>query len=166
MTTDNRPEPPSTGGEREMLAGFLDFHRATLLWKLEGLDDEQLRRPMVPSGTSLLGMVKHLAYVERWWFQQVWAGREVTYPWTDEDPDADWRVEPPETTEDILALYRGECDASRQIVAAASSLDEVAQHPRRERNRRWILVHMIEETARHNGQADILREQLDGVTGE
>ena len=166
MTGDDRPEPPYLGGEKETLAGFLDLHRATLLWKLEGLDDEQLRRPMVPSGTSLLGMVKHLAYVERWWFQQVWAGREVTYPWTDEDPDADWRVEPSETTEDILALYRGECARSREIAAAASSLDEVALHPRGERSRRWILVHMIEETARHNGHADILREQLDGVTGE
>jgi uncharacterized damage-inducible protein DinB len=166
MTTDDRPEPPYLGDETGTLVGFLDFHRATLLWKIEGLDDEQLRRPMVPSGTSLLGMVKHLAYVERWWFQQVWAGREVTYPFTDEDPDADWRVEPSETTAYILALYRGECDASREIVAAADSLDEVAHHPRRTLSRRWILVHMIEETARHNGQADILREQLDGVTGE
>ena len=166
MTTDNRPEPPHLGGEAETLAGFLDFHRATLLWKVDGLDDEQLRRPMVPSGTSLLGMVKHLAYVERWWFQEVWAGREVSYPWTDEDPDADWRVEPSETTKEILELYRGECDRSREIVVAAGSLDEVAHHPRRELNRRWILVHMIEETARHNGQADILREQLDGTTGE
>jgi uncharacterized damage-inducible protein DinB len=166
MTADDRPEPPHLGDEAQTLAGFLDFHRATLLWKLEGLDDEQLRRPMVPSGTSLLGMVKHLAYVERWWFQQVWAGQEATYPFTDEDPDADWRVEPSETTGDILALYRGECARSREIVAAASSLDEVAHHPRGERSRRWILVHMVEETARHNGHADILREQLDGVTGE
>ena len=166
MTTDNRPEPPSTGGEREMLAGFLDFQRATLLWKLEGLDDEQLRRAMVPSGTSLLGLVKHLAYVERSWFQGVWDGQEVSFPWTKEDPDADWRIEPEETTEDILALYNGECDRSREIVAAASSLDEIAKHPRRELNRRWILVHMIEETARHNGHVDLLREALDGLTGE
>ena len=165
MTTDDRPEPPYLGDETGTLAGFLDFHRATLLWKIEGLDDEQLRRPMVPSGTSLLGLVKHLAYVERWWFQQVWAGQKVTYPFTDEDPDADWRVEPSETTGEILALYRGECARSREI-AAASSLDEVAPHPRGERSRRWILVHMVEETARHNGHADILREQLDGVTGE
>jgi uncharacterized damage-inducible protein DinB len=166
MTEDNRPEPPYLSGEAETLTGFLDFHRATLLWKLDGLDDEQLRRPMVPSGTSLLGMVKHLAYVERWWFQDVWAGRQVSYPWTDEDPDADWRVEPSETTKEILELYRGECDRSREIVAAAGSLDEVTHRSRRQLNRRWILVHMIEETARHNGQADILREQLDGTTGE
>ncbi len=168
MTEDNRPEPPSVGGEREMLSGFLDFHRATLLWKLEGLDDEQLRRAMVPSATSLLGLVKHLAYVERSWFQGVWAGQEVTFPWTREDPDADWRIEPDETTQDILDLYNGECDRSRQIVAAASALDEAVVHPRWKEavSRRWILTHMIEETARHAGHADILREQLDGTTGE
>jgi uncharacterized damage-inducible protein DinB len=168
MTGDNRPEPPLLGDETETLAGFLDYHRATLLWKLEGLDDEQLRRAMVPSGTSLLGLVKHLAYVERWWFQGVWAGQEVSFPWTKEDPDADWRIEPDETTEDVLALYDGECDRSREIVAVASSLDEAVVHPRwkEEVSRRWILVHMIEETARHVGHADILREQLDGAVGE
>ncbi len=169
MTTDNRPEPPSVGGEREMLAGFLDFHRATLLWKLEGLDDEQLRRAMVPSGTSLLGLVKHLAYVERSWFQGVWDGQEVSFPWTTEDPDADWRIEPGETTGDVLAFYKAECDRSREIVAGASSLDEIIEHPRRQGwklSRRWILIHMVEETARHVGHADILREQLDGAVGE
>jgi uncharacterized damage-inducible protein DinB len=121
---------------------------------------------MVPSGTSLLGLVKHLAYVERWWFQEVWAGQPATYPFSETDPDADWRIEPDETTEGVLGLYRGECARSREIVAAAPSLDEVAHHPRRKLTRRWILVHMIEETARHNGHADILREQLDGATGE
>jgi uncharacterized damage-inducible protein DinB len=168
MTEDNRPEPPHVGSEAETLSGFLDFQRATLLWKLEGLDDEQLRRAMVPSGTSLLGLVKHLAYVERSWFQRVWAGQEVSFPWTQDDPDADWRIEPDETTEDIVALYNTECDRSRQIVAAASALDEAVVHPRWKEavSRRWILTHMIEETARHVGHADILREQLDGVVGE
>ena len=169
MTEDNRPEPPSTGDERDTLAGFLDFQRATLLWKLEGLDDEQVRRAMVPSGTSLLGIVKHLAYVERSWFQGVWAGQEISLPWTEEDPDADWRIEPEETTGQVVALYDDECDRSREIVAKASSLGEVVEHPRREgwrMTRRWILTHMIEETARHVGHADILREQLDGATGE
>jgi uncharacterized damage-inducible protein DinB len=169
MTTDNRPEPPSIAGERETLSGFLDFLRATLLWKLEGLDDEQVRRAMVPSGTSLLGLVKHLAYVERSWFQGVWAGQQVTFPWTREDPDADWRIEPGETTQNVIDPYNGECDRSREIVAAASSLDEVVEHPRHQgwkMSRRWILTHMIEETGRHVGHADILREQLDGATGE
>jgi uncharacterized damage-inducible protein DinB len=168
MPEDNRPEPPHVGGEAETLSGFLDFLRATVLWKLEGLDDEQLRRPMVPSGTSLLGMVKHLAYVERSWFQGVWAGQEVSLPWTKEDPDADWRIEPAETTADVLALYQAECDRSREIVAAASDLGEAVTHPRWQEklSRRWILAHMIEETARHAGHADILREQLDGAVGE
>jgi uncharacterized damage-inducible protein DinB len=169
MTEDDRPEPPEQGNEAETLGGFLDFQRATLLWKLDGLDDGQLRRAMVPSGTSLLGIVKHLAYVERSWFQSVWAGQEVSFPWTKEDPDADWRIEPDETTADVLALYHGECDRSRGILAATASLDEVVEHPRRQgwrMSRRWILTHMLEETARHVGHADILREQLDGVTGE
>jgi uncharacterized damage-inducible protein DinB len=168
MPEDTRPEPPHVAGEAETLSGFLDFQRATLLWKLEGLDDEQLRRAMVPSGTSLLGIVKHLAYVERGWFQRVWAGQEITVPWTEEDPDADWRIEPDETTADVLALYEGECARSREIVAAAASLDEAVVHPRwkEEVSGRWILAHMLEETARHVGHADILREQLDGATGE
>jgi uncharacterized damage-inducible protein DinB len=168
MTEDNRPEPPHVAGEAETLEGFLDFQRATLLWKLEGLDDEQLRRGMVPSGTSLLGLVKHLAYVERSWFQRVWAGQEVSFPWTREDPDADWRIEPDETTADVLALYHRECDRSREIVAATASLGEAVVHPRwkEEVSRRWILAHMLEETARHVGHADILREQLDGAVGE
>ena len=160
---------PFTGAEKESLKVSLDRHRDAVLWKLEGLGDDDLRRPMVPSGTSLLGLVKHLAYVERSWFQGVWAGQEVTFPWTKEDPDADWRIEPDETTQDILDLYNGECDRSREIVAAASSLDEIVEHPRRQgwkMSRRWILTHMIEEPGRHVGHADILREQLDGTTGE
>ena len=168
MPEDARPEPPHVAGEAETVSGFLDFQRATLLWKLEGLDDEQLRRAMVPSGTSLLGIVKHLAYVERGWFQRVWAGQEITVPWSEEVPDADGRIEPDETTQDVLALYEGECARSREIVAAASSLGEAVVHPRwqEEVSRRWILTHMIEETARHVGHADILREQLDGAVGE
>ena len=99
----------------------------------------------------------------------MWAGQEVSFPWTREDPDADWRIEPAETTGQVLALYDGECDRSRAIVAESSSLDEVVEHPRRpgwRMSRRWILTHMIEETARHVGHADILREQIDGATGE
>jgi uncharacterized damage-inducible protein DinB len=160
---------PFTGAEKESLKVSLDRHRDAVLWKLEGLSDGDLRRQLVPSGTSLLGLVKHLAYVERSWFQGVWASQRVSFPWTREDPDADWRIEPGETTQDILDLYNGECDRSREIVAAASSLDEVVEHPRHQgwkMNRRWILTHMIEETGRHVGHADILREQLDGATGE
>ena len=140
--------------------------------KLEGVSDEDLRKAMVPSGTSLLGMMKHLAYVERWWFQQIFAGRDdCEYPWTDDDPDADFRIEPDETTQQIFDLYNAECEVNRHIVAPAR-LDEMAKgkkkpnDPRPGFSLRWILVHMIEETARHNGHADILREQIDGATGE
>ena len=149
----------------------MDWHRATLLMKVDGVSDDDLRRPMVPSGTTLLGLVKHLAYIERWWFQWVFAGREVDFPWSDDDPDAEFRIEPHETTRQIIDLYGAECDESRGIVADAS-LEDLNQgkpkpnDPRPRFNLRWILVHMIEETARHNGHADILREQIDGTTGQ
>ena len=149
-----------------MLGAWLDFHRATLLMKIDGVGDGELRRPMTQSGTNLLGMVKHLAYVERWWFQEVFAGRSMDYPWTDEDPDADWRVESHETTGEIVALYRNECDESHAILRE-NLLDDLARHPgRSDFTLRWIALHMIEETARHNGHADILREMIDGSTGE
>ena len=167
MTTeDGRTDPAPAAPERELLADFLAFHRETLLWKVSGLDDAALRRRLVPSLTPLLGMVKHLAYVERWWFQRVFAGRDVAFPWTETDPDADWRIEPDETSEQILALYQAETAISREIAAAAPSLDEIARLPGKEHSLRWIMVHMIEETPRHNGHADILRELLDGATGE
>lgn len=138
--------------------------------KIEGVPDADLRRSMVPSGTTLLGMVKHLAYVERSWFQNVFMGREVDLPWTDEDPEADFRIEPGETTEQIVQLYRDECEKSRGIISEAS-LDDLSKGRPDSGKRsgfslRWIVVHMIEETARHNGHTDILREQIDGVTGE
>jgi len=165
-----RNDPPITGGEKETLEAFLDYHRRTLLMKVEGIGDDELRRPMVPSGTSLLGMVKHLAYVERWWFGHCFAGADVTFPWSDDDPDADWRVEADETTSAITALYDSECARGRSIVAEVDDLDRRAARAVGRRQEqpslRWILIHMIEETARHNGHADILREMIDGTTGE
>jgi uncharacterized damage-inducible protein DinB len=162
-----REDPPLEASERVMLAAFLDYHRATLLQKVAGLSDEQLRRRLVPSATTLLGMVKHLGYVERSWFQMRFAGEDLPVPWSEADPDADFRVEPEETTESVLAFYRGQVERSRAIADAARSLDEKARHPdRKDYTLRWIMVHMIEETARHNGHADILRELIDGATGE
>ena len=163
---ENRVDPPPAAPERELLAAFLDFHRQTLLWKLSGLDDEAVRSRLVPSQTTLLGMVKHLAYVERWWFQRVFAGRDVAFPWSERDPDADWRVEPGESTAEIVTLYEAETAISRRIVAELASLDEVARLPGHGHSLRWIVVHMLEETARHNGHADVLRELIDGATGE
>lgn len=160
-----RQDPPLAADEKTMLEAFLDYHRATLLMKVSGVSDDDLRRKPTVSSMTLLGLVKHIAYVERWWFQAVFAGQEVEFPWSDDDPDGDWRVEPDDTTEGIIELYKAEVQKSRKIVAAAS-LDEMAKQFRLGRSLRWIVLHMIEETARHNGHADILREAIDGVTGE
>lgn len=161
-----RMMPPAAASEMDMLNAYLDFHRATLLWKVDGLSDQDLRRPMVPSGNSLLGMVKHLADVEQSWFVERFAGQEPRFAlWREEDPGATWRIEPDETTEQILDLYRAVCDDSRKAVAGAS-LDDVAAQAQDGETLRWIMLHMIEETARHNGHADIMREMIDGQTGE
>lgn len=160
------PPAEDLGDERATLTSYLDVQRGVMLRKVAELDDAGLRRPMTPSGLTLLGMLKHLAYVERYWFQQVFAGRAVEFPWTDEDPDADWRAEPDESAEQIAELYRNECRASREITAAASLDDVVAFHGNERVSLRSILTHMIEETARHLGHADIMREAIDGRTGD
>jgi uncharacterized damage-inducible protein DinB len=169
---DNRVDPPRQVGERQTLESFLDFYRETIPWKLSGMSDEDLRKPIVPSGWSSLGMVKHLAYVERNWFRIRFAGeQDLPVPWTDEDPDADFRIEPAETTEQILQFYRDECERSRSI-AAPASLDDMAKEwpsdrpPEKRPNLRWIYIHMIEETARHAGHLDVVRELIDGTTGD
>ncbi len=148
-----------------MLTSFLDYFRSVMIRKVEGVDDEKLRWSPVPSGTCLGGLIKHLAYVERYWFQSVWAGREVAFPWTDDDPDADFRLDPDDTADSLIDFYRQECDVSRQI-AAASALDDTVTTPRGEISMRWIVVHMIEETARHCGHADLIRELVDGAVGD
>ncbi len=163
-----RNRPPRVGGERDALSAQLDFQRATLLWKLEGLDDEQLRRPMVPSGLSLLGLVKHLTAVEHGWFVVGFArtGEEHLFVRPD-GSEADFDLEVGDTTGSVVGAYVAACDRSRGVVAAAQSLDDRAPHPRGgEFDLRWLLLHMIQETARHNGHADIIRELIDGVTGD
>lgn len=147
-----------------MLSAFLDQQRWDVVNQVAGLSDEEMRRSLVPSGWSLLGLVKHLTEVERWWFQDRYAGRDLDYPWTDEDPDADFRIEPAESTAQVLARYDEAVEESRRIVAGAS-LDDVAPRAKRGQTLRWIITHMIEETARHNGHADVVRELIDGRTG-
>lgn len=164
---EKRYGAPVAGAEKEVLAGFLDHYRGTMLEVCEGLSEEDLRRSVVPSGTSLLGMVKHLAYVELGWFTENVANQAVDYPFDpDGDPDADFQVGDDETAEEIFELYRSACERSRAALAAAS-LDDPVLSPSRSRdyNVRWVVVHMIEETARHAGQADVLRELIDGRTG-
>ncbi|HEX6676257.1 MAG TPA: DinB family protein [Actinomycetes bacterium] len=172
MDVPGRTKTPIAVGEMDSLRAFLDFHRATLLWKLEGLSKEEATRPHVPSGTNLLGLVKHLTYVERYWFGIFFAGLDLPLPRFDEDPDAEWRVGPDETVEQVVAAYRAETERSRELVADASPDDrgrgKVVRRdgPASNFSLRWIMLHMIEETARHNGHADFLRELTDGTTGE
>lgn len=148
-----------------MLLAFLDYYRSVMIRKVEGVDDGGLRMSPVASGTSLGGLTKHLAYVERSWFQEFFASREVEYPWSDTDSDAEFRVEDEDTADGLIALYRQECEESRRIVADAD-LDRTVEGRRGEVSLRWILVHMIEETARHAGHADLIREMIDGSVGD
>ncbi len=157
---------PFTGGEKESLQVALDRHRDAILWKLEGLGDEQLRQPLVPSGTSLLGLVKHLAAVEYGWFCDTFGRPTELLPFDDDDPDADLRIEPDETTADILAFY------DRARTTADRIIDEIGLEETgmawfgEPVTMRWVLIHMVEETARHAGHVDILRELIDGMTGD
>jgi uncharacterized damage-inducible protein DinB len=168
MQPIDRTTRPATGSEQELLEAFLDFQRDTLLWKVSGLDEAALKRPLTPSGMSLLGLVKHLAYVERNWFQNRFLAREVYVPWIgpNANHDADFQFEPGETPEAVIAFYREQVAESKRIVAEAASLETIAADPSRPHSLRRILIHMIEEVARHNGHADILRELTDGQTGE
>ena len=158
---------PVTGDEKAMLSAFLDRYRETIVWKLDGVSTAEASRKFVPSATTLLGIVKHLAYVERSWFQLRFAGESVTFPWTKEedDKDLDFRIDPSDTIESITALYQQEIARSRAIVGPAS-LDDLASNMENPRSLRWIMVHMIEETARHAGHAHILRELTDGAIGQ
>lgn len=164
---DWRPDKPKSAPEKESLEVFLDWQRATLIHKVEGLSKEEATRRLVPSDTTLLGIVKHLVLVESWWFQDNFAGKDFDYGWLDDDPDADFKIQPDESVDGILDLYREVIEESRRIVAGAS-LDDMSAKAARgmKRSLRWIMLHMIEETARHLGHADILRELTDGQTGE
>jgi len=165
---DERSEPPLSGDEALLLEAFLDLQRATMEFKLEGLDRKQLVQRHVPSKTTLLGMIKHLVDVERWWFTAVFAGQPDTpYFWEMNGVfDSEFDISDDDDPATILQLYRDECARSRAICAAAESLDQIAAHRDQQQSLRWILIHMIEETARHAGHADILRELTDGAVGE
>lgn len=156
--------------ERTTLDAFLDYYRDAIKAKVGGLSEEDARRRLVPSATTLSGLIKHLCRVEASWFQHRLAQVSpedvpLLRGWID-DPERDFRVTPDETVEALITQYGEQCTLSRET-AARFDLDHVVPHPALgEVSARWIYVHMIEETARHVGHADILREQLDGTTGD
>ena len=170
----DRIDPDPTGDERTLLSQFLDYHRTTLTQKASGLDRQQFATRLGRSTLTLAGLVKHAALVEDSWFGEVLLGGEPREPWAgidwDADPDWEFRTALDEDPEDLLALYAAACERSRAAVAQVGDLDTLAVKPSRRTGRpfnlRWIMLHMIEETARHNGHADLLRENIDGATGE
>ena len=166
---DARVHPPKIADERTMLETWLDFHRATLRQKCAGLSDADLRRRSVePSSMSLLGLVRHLAEVERVWFRRVLAGEDAPALYCSKDhPDGDFDDVDIADVPASFAAWEEECVRAREL-AAAHDLDAVGQRQRHgeDVSLRWILVHMIEEYARHNGHADFLRERIDGAVGD
>jgi len=165
-----RTNPPFVADERAMLDAWLDFHRATLLSKCEGLEDTQLRtRSVPPSSLSLLGLVRHMSEVERSWFRRCLAGEEAApLYYSEDDEDGDFDGVDAADVADNFASYREEVTACRAVAAEHDELDTIAKRRRHgnDVSLRWIYVHMIEEYARHNGHADLLRERIDGATGD
>jgi uncharacterized damage-inducible protein DinB len=162
-----RARTPVNADEGPSLEAFLDFQRATVTMKVAGLSDEMARRRLVPSRTTAASVVQHLAATERYWFRARLMGDGWTYPGWDDDEDADFDVADTATLADIVADYRQACDEARAIAAdlALDTLAVVRGQGGDYVSLRWIMLHMVEETARHNGHLDVLRELLDGATG-
>lgn len=176
MDEQGRPEPPVAGDETATLVGFLEYQRATLAWKCGGLDAAGLAATVASSSMTLGGILKHLAFVEDWWCSRFLHGQEANDLWAsvdlDADPDWDWHSAAEDTPEELHALWHDAVSRSRSLVAkslADGGLGQLAQRTwpdGRAPSLRWILCHLVEEYARHNGHADLLRERIDGTTGE
>lgn len=168
------PVDPNVGaGEFQMLSEFLDYFRTVLRRKAEGLDESQLRRRIAASSINLAGMLKHLAFVEDYWFSYRLKGNAPASPWDtalwEEDPDWDWNSAADDEIPSIFALFDGAVLASRSIQDSGLQLDTVVARPivgEETMNFRWIMIHMIEEYSRHCGHADLIREAIDGQTGD
>ncbi|GAB3945644.1 DinB family protein [Kribbella albertanoniae] len=166
----NRPEPPLAAGETETLVGFLEYHRATFAWKCAGLDAAGLAATVGASTMTLGGMLKHLAYYEDHWFSRRMQGNKRHPQWAGLNPEEVWTVR--ETPEALHGIWHSAVDRSRTQLAetlANGGLDQPARRPFPDgevASVRWIVVHMIEEYARHNGHADLIRESVDGSVGE
>ncbi|TMR99660.1 DinB family protein [Nonomuraea basaltis] len=171
-----RPSPPLAGDESATLLGFLDYQRATLAWKCGGLDAAGLKATVGVTSMTLGGMLKHLAYVEDDWFTRWLHGRDRPAPWNTvdwgADPDWEWNSAAADTSEELFALWENSVSRSRVAIGEAladGGLDRLARRTwanGQAPSLRWILCHMIEEYARHNGHADLIRESVDGQTGE
>jgi len=175
-----QPEPPRDSAEAATLLGFLDYQRVTLLRKCRGLSDEQLGVTLPPSPITLGGLLKHLACVEDSWFTEVVAGQPLPEPWAstdfEADPDWTWHSAAADSGDALRALWTERVNQSRAIMEAQLSQSEdtalsqtrpVLYWGDHERvSLRWVLAHMIEEYARHNGHADLIRESIDGQTGD
>jgi uncharacterized damage-inducible protein DinB len=176
LDEQGRPEPPLAADETATLLGFLDYQRATLAWKCSGLNSAGLRATVGASSMTLGGLLKHLAYVEADWFSRWLHGQDRRPPWDTvdwkADPDWEWHSAAEDSPEQLFALWEGAAARSRTLVAEAlaeGGLDQLARRTWPDGGApslRWILVHLIEEYARHNGHADLLRESVDGLTGE
>jgi uncharacterized damage-inducible protein DinB len=156
----DRKTPYTFADEKTTLKDFIDYLRESVIIKVQGLSDEDARRELVPSGTSLMWLLKHLRDVETWWFQYLFLGLDVEFP--DDD------VKPDDTVEEAITTYREAIAHSNEIIAECEDLDIRAARAGRAPEpvtMRWLLVHMVEEIGRHAGHADILREQIDGATG-
>jgi uncharacterized damage-inducible protein DinB len=169
-----RTDPPDSGPERDQLTAFLDFQRATVLRKTEGLDAEQLAQRLPTSSLTLAGLLNHLALVEDSWFRERFAGLPEHELWAgvdwDADPDWEFRTALDLAPDELRQRYEDACARSREVVAGVGSLDQLSVGTSRRTGARWdlrwVLLHLIEETARHAGHADLLREAIDGTTGE
>jgi uncharacterized damage-inducible protein DinB len=171
LDADPRPEPPPTAGERDTLLGFLGWQRATLELKCAGLSAEDLARRAVPPSTmSLLGLVRHMADVERNWFRRFLAGLDAPFRYDmANDGDFEGAVADPQAVAEAWRAWRDEVEFADRFVAGAPDLDTLSTRVDRHgtaRSLRFVLVHLIEEYARHNGHADLLRERIDGRVGQ
>lgn len=168
------PNPPFQASERETLVAFLDYNRAVMIDKAGGLTAEQLRTTHPPSTLTIIGLIYHLALIEDDWFLSDFAGVDLTEPWStldwEHDPDAEFSAALTIDADEAVAAYRAAIERSNRIVDEADSLDQlsVRRHPRtgEHYSLRWIVAHMIEETARHAGHADLIRESIDGEVGD
>jgi uncharacterized damage-inducible protein DinB len=164
-----RPDPDMMGDEWDSLSQWLDFHRATFRLKCAGLTDEQLKqRPISTTNLSLLGLMRHLTEVERGWFAETLAGRSITgLYYSEDDPDGDFDQLDSRPVSEVQESYLTAIREAHDIVASFEDADDLRRHPTERPVRvRWVMMHMLEEYARHNGHADLIREAIDGARGE